>query len=253
MIRFPLHRLAGTLLLLLILASCRSSEPLISNDFSRSSVSAEAITDRIPNYHSELAGIAGKGRAIVSEPNNTERITIEFASDRDASLMLIRNRIGIEAGSMLVKNDSVLIYNKIDGYARIQSVRDPSLTGVGELASMNLIRLLNYTVDAGEVQRVMESETHYLLHLRSDGSILVSKEGHLVSEVNMPGRAGLPYSRIIYESYGTIDSYTLPRKITIFSSNGVSKVLFQVRDLTLNPDQLSTELKIPDDITTERL
>jgi len=238
---------------LIVLTSCTSTGPLIDDAFSRSEKNSGEITKHLPDHTADIKAVKGKGRAILSEPDNTERITVDFTSDISSSLFHVKNRIGIAAGSMMVRGDSILIYNKIDKKAQLRPVSDARLTGVGELASMNMIRLLNYTVDPGQVDRVMESETHYLLVLKSGGQILIDKKNLLISEVNMSSGSGLPYSRIMYESYAGIETYTLPRKITIFSADGVSKILLQIRDLTINPETVNTELTIPEDIIIQRL
>ena len=62
-----------------------------------------------------------------------------------------------------------------------------------------------------------------------------------------------PYSRIIYESYGELNGFTLPRKITIFSADGDSRVVFLVRSLEVNPNKLDLEIDIPNDIVIQRL
>lgn len=237
----------------LILASCTSSKLVVDPDFSPSEVAPDSIAAVVPDYSGTLNSAKGKGRAIVSEPGNSDRVTIEFESDTLFSLLTIKNRIGIEGGQMLVDQDSILIYNKIDKFARKVSVTNGRLTSLNELASVNLLDLLNFKLEENSIRRVYESESHYLLSFGNNGSALVSKEGGLITEVNQPVNSGLPYSRIIYEGYSKAEGYTLPRKITIFSADGESKVLFQVRDLDVNPEELSLTIDIPDEISIQRL
>ena len=63
----------------------------------------------------------------------------------------------------------------------------------------------------------------------------------------------LPYSKIVYENYGELNGYRLPRKITILSANNNSKVVFQIRELLLNQHSSNITLEIPLDILIERL
>lgn len=241
------------MLALLLLAACTPSRMVVDPDFSLADVSADSITAGIPDYSGELIAAKGKGRAVVSEPGNSERITVEFESDTLLSLLTIKNRIGIEGGKILVDGDSILIYNKIDKYAQKVSVTDGRLTSLNELASVNLLDLLNFKLNEILQERVFESETHYLLTLQNQGAVLVAKNNGLINEVVQPPSSGLPYSRIIYESYGNAEGYTLPRKITIFSTDGRSKVLLQIRDLQINPDELDLTIKIPEEIPIQRL
>ena len=74
-----------------------------------------------------------------------------------------------------------------------------------------------------------------------------------IREVRQPYGAGLPYSKLTYENYGELNGYTLPRKITILSADGNSKVVFQIRSLQLNPKTVDLRLDIPSNIIIDRL
>lgn len=237
----------------LILASCSSSKKLVDSDFKPTTESIEEVVSKIPNYSETLTSAKGKGRTIVSEPGNSDRVTIEFETDSFLSLLKIKNRIGIEGGLMLVDEDSILIYNKIDKVAQKISILDGRMTSLNELASVNLLDLLNYKISVDEVDQVMQSSTDYFLRFKNKGSALINKKSGLVESVTQLPDSGLPYSSIIYESYGEIENYILPRKITIFSADGYSKIIFQVRSLELNPEKLNLSLKIPTDITIRRI
>lgn len=237
----------------LILASCSSSKKLVDSNYMPTTESIEEVISKIPNYSETLTSAKGKGRTIVSEPGNSDRVTIEFETDSFLSLLKIKNRIGIEGGLMLVDEDSILIYNKIDKIAQKISILDGRMTSLNELASVNLLDLLNYKISADEVDQVMQSSTDYFLRFKNNGSALVDKKSGLVESVTQLPDSGLPYSSIIYESYGEIENYILPRKITIFSADGDSKIIFQVRSLELNPEKLNLSLKIPTDIPIRRI
>lgn len=238
----------------LLFVACSPTKKLVETpDFILSDQDKHEIIREIPNYENSLTAIEGKGRAIVSEPGNSERVTIDFASDSSKSLLTIKNRIGIEGGAMLVEGDSILIYYKLDKIAQKVSIFDGRLTSLNELASINLLDLLNYKVHAEEVLEVYESEQDYLLRLQTNGGVTVNKGSNTVSNVRQPRSAGLPYSMIEYENYGELNSYILPRKITILSADGSSKVIFQIRTLDIHPGELTLHLEIPENITIERL
>ena len=238
----------------ILLMACSSSKPIVEpNDYTLSDKPVSEIISELPNYSNELLTAKGKGRAIVSEPGNNERFNIDFASDTSLSLLKIKNRLGIEGGAMLVDQDSILMYFKVDKIAQKVSVNDGRLTSLNELASINLIDLLHFTLIKENVLQVYESDSDYLLRLITDGGATIDKSEMLITEVSQPRSAGLPYSTIIYENYGQLDEFRLPRKITIFSADGLSKVIFQVRSLDVNPREIDLELAIPSDINIERL
>lgn len=240
----------------IFLSACSGSKELVeenNSNYNSYEGSISEILNEVPFYGNSIATVEGRGRAIVSETGNNERFTIEFASDTTISLLRIKNRIGIEGGAMLVDPDSILMYFKVDKIAQKISISDGRLTSLNELASINLIDLLHFKLTEEHVIEAYEGDDHYLLRLTSDGGVKVGKSSFLIEEVEQPFTAGLPYSKIIYENYGELDSYRLPRKITIFSNDRASKVTFQIRSLSLNIDQPDLTLDIPDNIVIERL
>lgn len=231
-----------------LLSACGTSRNLASEDFSPSELTPGELSARVPDYRDSLLTVSGKGRAIVSEPGNTERLTIRFSGNRLKSLLEIRNSLGIKGGRMLSDGDTLFIYNAVDRYARKIPLAGGDLRSIDHLASVNLLELLNYPVEAGSIRRVLASESRLLALLETGGSIYISRENGLVQRVEQPESAGLPYSRIDYEGYTEAEGYTLPRKITIFSSDGTARVAFQVQSVEINPELDSLSIDLPDGI-----
>lgn len=230
------------------LMSCRSSQKLSKEGFQPSSADAKSIVSSLPNYTQELQTLEGKGRAIVSEPGNTERVTLLFSSNRSKSLVTIRNGIGIEGGKLLTDGDTLLVYNKVDNYARKIPVHGGELTRINKLASLNILNMINYTIDTGEVTSIQENETHYKLMLKSGTQIFVNKELRVINEVIQADGTSLPYSRIEYDAYSDLEQFTLPRKIAIFGTEGESKIALQLQSLQLNPSLDPLIINLPEDI-----
>ncbi len=224
-----------------------------TGDFYPVEIPLSEVIAKIPNYSGELTSAKGKGRAIVSEPGNSDRITIDFETDTALSVLTFKNRIGINGGSMLVDEDSILIYNKIDKYAQKVSVNDGRMTTLNELASVNLLDLMNFKIVEEDVERILQSETQYVLGFYNKGVAYISKKDGTVQYVEQARDSGLPYSVLEYESYGEIEDFKLPRKITILSADKQSKVVFQVRSLEINPEKLNLTIDIPKEINIERL
>lgn len=237
----------------MILSACTSTRPVVEGDFTQSNISGSEVVADIPNYSQELTSLEGKGRAIISEPGNSDRVTIDFQADQELSLLTIQNRIGIEGGQMLVDQDSILIYNRVDKVAQKVSIYDGRLTSLNELASINILDLINFKVDEKDVSMVLESNKFFQLRLKNGTRVFVDKEQGLVREVEQTNRVVAPYSKIIYESYGSLNEFTLPRKITIFSADGDSRVVFLVSSLNVNPKNLQLRIDIPDNIVIQRI
>lgn len=238
------------LILCIGIISCSSQKELTTNtnDLTLSSVEASAITGNLPDYQASLQSVKGKGRAIVSEPGHTDRVTVLFSSNRRRSLVTVRNSIGVEGGQLLTDGDTLLIYNKIDKFARKVPVRGGDINRINQLASLNILDLLNYSVSSKNVTSVHENNVNYKLLLASGTAVYVDKKSYLIKEVEEPENSRLPYSKIKYDAYGSIQGFKLPRRISIFGAEKNSKVSLQVTGLVLNPDLDSLTINIPDDI-----
>jgi len=233
------------------LISCSGPKKLAStntDNLNSSTIEASAIVGNMPNYQSKLHSVQGKGRAYVSEPGNTNHVTVLFSSNREKSLVTVRNRIGVEGGKLLTDGDTLLIYNKVDKFARKIPIRGGNIDRINQLASLNILDLLNYAVSSDNVTSVEENKSTYKLKLISGTDVYVDKNSYLIKEVDEPKNSELPYSKIIYDAYGSIQGFKLPRRISIFGAEKKSKVALQITGLELNPKLDSLVIDLPDDI-----
>lgn len=235
-----------------LLFACSATKPVTDGNFTKSKTPVEQVIAKVPDYSESLQSLSGKGRAVVSEPGNSDRVTINFESDEDISLLTIQNRIGIEGGQLLVDRDSILIYNRVDKQAQKLSVFEARMTNLNELASINILDLMNFKIPDADVSQVLESDRSYQLLYRGGSQIYVNKEEGWVEQVVRPTNVQAPYSKIIYENYGELEGFLFPRKITIFSADERSRVVFVVQSLRINPDNLNLNIDIPENIVIKR-
>jgi hypothetical protein len=232
----------------LVLAGCAGSSTLTKNGFTASDNQVKDIVSSIPNYSKQLQSIKGKGRAIVSEPGNTERVTILFSSDRQRSLVTVRNGIGVEGGKMLTDGDTLTVYNKLDKFVRKVPIRGGKLDRINRLASLNILDMINYSIAKNSVQTVLENEQLYQLQLSDGTKIFVDKKSRMIQQVTTPQNSNLPYSKITYDAYASMKGFKLPRRISIFGSEEKSKVALQLTGLELNPKLGALTINLPDGI-----
>lgn len=237
-----------------IISACstvREVPAVEKENFQESQIPIDSVVAALPNYSDTFKTVKGRGKAIVSEPENSEHVTILFSSNREKSLITIKNSIGIEGGQLLTDGDSLLVYNKVDKYARKLSVSG-DLDDINNLATVNILEILNTPVSAKEVQRMWENDEAYLLRLQSGASIFVGKENGLIQQIDQPQEPGIPYSQIKYEGYERIEGLKLPRRITIFSADKSAKVDLLLQSLEINPELGKLEIDLPEDIKIYR-
>jgi len=236
-----------------MLVSCSSSRELSApEEMDLSDESAEMIVQNMPDYRETLKTLEGSGRAIVSEPDNSERVTVQFRSNREESRLSIKNSVGIEGGEIYVDRDSLLVYNKVDKFAEKVSVNEGKQTSVGSLASMNILDLFNFTVDESEVEGVYEDAETFVLLLRDGSYVQIRKESYLVEEVVRPGAEGASIGRIEYDGFANLEGFMMPRRITVYSSDGTSRAVLIVQSLEINTELPDLALTIPEDIPIYR-
>lgn len=246
---YLLRKTIAIALLSIVLSACSSTKNIGSDEFQKSNTRAETIVSALPDYSSTLSTLQGKGRAIVSEPGNTDRVTVYFSSTQNKSLVTVKNSVGIEGGELLTDGDTLLIYNKIDKVARRVPIGEGNLSRINNLASMNILSLINIPVEAKHVREVLENKNRYRLRLESGAQLVVDKKSHTILSIQQPQSSNLPYSRILYDAYSQIDGFMLPRKITIFSADANSRVNFMIQSLDVNPEIEEPSITLPDNIT----
>lgn len=218
------------------------------------SLSAEEVTALIPDYRDELVTISGGGRALVSEPGGSERVSVQFQANRHESLITIRNNLGIEGGQIYADSDSLLLYNRIDKKAEKVPLHEGRLSSVGSIASVNILDLVNYTLNSNEIDEIFEDGRHYIVVLDNRTRITIDKDGGVIREVvHATDVSGAPYSKIEYEGYARIGGFLLPRRITIYSRDKASRATLLVQRLDVNIELPELAIRIPDDIPIQRL
>jgi hypothetical protein len=234
---------------ILIFAGCRPTHELIeTGELEHADIGIEELSEMVPDYLESLYTLSGSGRALISQPGNSDRLTLDFHSDRETSLLTFRNRLGIEGGQLLVQNDSVLVYNRIDKVAEKISLKDANLTDVGTLATINLIELFHFPFHEHNITDLFQDNQFYVAITGDDTRITIDRDNGLILDLQTHPDAGYPYSRIHYEAYGSYGDFTLPGKITIFSSDGEIRVTFLVRQLQTNSELPDMEIPIPEEV-----
>lgn len=237
-------------LLLLSLAGCQTPHTLLEiGDLEPSSMSSVEFRNLPPDYHNSLNGISGSGRLLISQPGNSDRLSLDFQSNRSASLVTFRNRVGMEGGKLLATRDSILVYNRIEKQAEHYPLREGHLTELGALATVNLTDLFHFSVSGLEIDSVYEDDNHFIGFTPDGVRITVEKDRGYILEVRYPKQTDHPYSRVQYESYETYASFFLPRKITLFGPGGETRLILLVQQLEANPNLPPLRIDLPGDTT----
>ena len=246
--------LLSLFVIIFLINGCAGSGTVLEyDDLDSALITSDSLVAMMHDYSGELETMAGRGRALVSEPGNSSRVTVEFQSNRIRSLLTIRTSIGVEGGQILIEPDSLLIYNKIDNIVQKVSPDKSTLSSVGSIASLNMLDLFNFRIEVNEIEQIFDNGDTYVVLLKDRAAVEVDKRNGLVVQVDRSeSPPPIPYQKIEYDGYAEIDRFQLPRKITIFSGDGESRATFLVQQLEVNGKLPPLRIDIPDDIPIYR-
>jgi len=249
-----IHFLFPVLLSAMLISACSTPRMAAEiEDLAVADITTDELLALIPDYSENLETINGVGRALISEPGSSDRVTLEFKSNRTTSLIDIRTSVGIQGGQILVDGDSLLIYNRVDRYAEKVSIAQSDMTSVGSIASLNMLDLFNFTLTKEDVDTIFDGGDNYIVLLRNEATVTVSKADGLIMEVHQSVNSpSAPYRKIEYEGYGVIEDFQLPRKMTILSRDEKSRATLLVQRLEVNQPLPPLTIDLPDNIPIYR-
>ncbi len=246
---------AAVIALLVILSGCAPSEilQLETGTFVPSEIEKQLFYERYAEKNNTLSAISGRAAVQISEPGHTERANIRFRSDRNQSLLLISNNLGIEGGRIYSDPDSVIIYNRIEEVAHKMSHEDAAWFYLNGIGAMNLIRMLHPITEPGEIEDIYESDDYYLVFTRHGEQHYISRDRMTLRRTERRTHHPEAYSTFNFDNFAEIEGFRLPRRIQILSSDEKSNIFLVIRALEVNPSELEFDPGIPGDIELIRL
>ncbi len=241
-----------------LLQACRGSRPLIvdattGQTFHKSSLPPDSLRRLLTGYEQTLKGISGKGKVIINQPGNHQRGTLLFDANRNKALVRYKNGLGIEGGRLLISNDSVLIYNRIDKTARKMSLQDYGYLYLNGIMPMNPIALLAPDLGGKPIRALYENKHFYYIRFKDGTRAYLDRKDGSIRKIIYPFKHADAITNFVYSAYATIDGFRLPRKIGMTSNNGRSSLLMLVQSLTINPKHLNFDPGLPAGIKINRL
>ena len=239
---------------MLVLSACtpRVASIISEEGFVTSDADPAAIISGIPFYNAEIHTIDGRARARVSGPDYSDQATVSFTSDRQQSLLAIRNNLGIEGGRIYTDRDSVIIYDRIEQYAWKMSVEKSQEILLNGFAAFNLLDFLIPEIHAGQVERVYQNDELWLLVLDDNRRFFIERRSGKITGITIPASNPSAFNRFLFSAHAGISGVDLPRRIQILSNDEKSNIFLLLQSLETNPSNPSFEINIPDGTPIER-
>ena len=183
------------LLALVLVVACSSSKDIAKNDgFTHAEITPEELVQQMQK--SGLNSVEGKSKAMISQPGNTDKATLNFKSTRTVTLIEVKNRIGIEGGLLFLTEDSVLLYNRVDKYAKKTDRRSGQLPELSGISPVNILQILDYQIEADDISQLRSNGEILQVVLNNDTMLKLWADTKRIRGIHQPYRRDAPYTKI---------------------------------------------------------
>lgn len=242
-------------IIVLFLISCASGKKITDtreDAFVVSETPVSEVLNRMQVSPIPVHAIEGRARSQASGPDYSERATVQFLSNREQSMLIIRNQLGIEGGRILSDRDSVLIYDPIERKAWKMSINTADRVLLNGFSAFNILDFLIPEITEDSVEVVLENNGLWKILLNDGSELIVNQANGTLQSFYTPSDAPQTFNRFVFSNHATLSGIVLPRRIQILSNDYKSNIFMHIQDLTLNPVQPVFDLNIPSNISIER-
>lgn len=251
--RASLHHWILVLVGVLVFSSCKSPGSIVLNgDFVASGRNAQEVLNEVRRPEIPIEGLSGRARAQYSGPGSSERSTVVFSSDRDRTLMIFRNSLGIEGGKLLVETDSVTFYNRVDQFAQKISAGNYDVLFSNGFYAVNLLGVINPVFEERQARRVHENDSSWRIVFDNQDVMVFDKQTGDLLQYELYIMNNFAFSTYLFGNYTEIGGYRLPRNIQITTKDKRSNIFLTVQSYDVNPPVMDFSMDIPSHIRIER-
>ena len=238
-----------------------------------------ALFDR--RTRNEQISIRGKALLQISEPGQSERLQMEFSGTSTQNHILLKTSLGIPAAKIYTDPDSLLIHHLTEKFVEIVG-RDKMGAFAGQNswvvpASGNLLDIVNPTLAPEDVLQIVgggvaRSDTadepvragattereglgdKWTIYLKN-GEIwtVKSSDGSLLRRERFSGALGQMADAIDYRGSVLVDGQIFPRRVVILNKSSESRILVQIRELTIHENLILERPAYPESTAVYRL
>jgi len=232
--------------------SCAPKSIALEGDFVQSSRNASEVLDQIRKPVIPLESITGRARAQYSGPGSSERSGVVFSSDRERTLLIFRNSLGIEGGRLLVEPDSVTLYNRIDQVAQKVSPDNHDVMFENGFYAVNMLNILSPDLQKRVPRRIYENDEAWRITFDDHVSMVFNKDSGDLMQFEFRILSNFAFSTYLFANYIEVDGYRLPRNIQITTNDRRSNIYLIVQSYEVNPPLVDLSLDIPGHVRIDR-
>ncbi|MCH8568097.1 MAG: DUF4292 domain-containing protein [Balneolales bacterium] len=245
---------ATILCILIITASCSRTTVLTeTGDFRASELTPAEIMPLLQPGSIEVNAVEGRASARISGPGVSEQATLLFTSDRNQSLIVLRNNLGMEGGRIYSDGDSVTVLDRIEKTAYRMAREDSGYYLLSGFTAFNVIEFIIPRFDESDVKEILENDDIWRLKLKDRTQLDFKKQNGSLLRLTKFSLDPAAYSEFIFTNHAGIRGVQLPRRIQMLSTDQNSTIFLIIQALEINPSPLNFDINIPSDIPLIRI
>lgn len=243
---------AAVLSAVILLNGCASKRAAIEREIPEAFPyhTVDQILFNLQTTEDPVDSYRAKAAISIKTADDGGQFSAEMHARRNDSLYVsISPGLGIEAARALVTPDSFYFYDRIKNRLVYGSLEESAGILPRPFASRNLFEnLLGLIVPSADIQWEVSADTSYYYLRDVDGTMTYAVDPAFWRVVRFEERLpnGVLVERRTFDEFDEFDDLVLPRRVRFERPTEDQRASIYYRDLTLNPDRLSFDLRVRD-------
>ena len=213
----------------------------VAEQFERSDQKTAPLIDSVNNHKTRLGRFSGGAKVLVSGPEQSDRVSIEFSSSSDSTFIKVKGSLGVEAAHFWMAGDSLFLHDRLEEEKYRYGINDYTLPfPFIYLRYLRLSDLLSPKLNVQSESRIWESPELFLLTNADGQKSYIGKEDYTIRKQFFPELKSWPSLTVEYAGYSTMNGHLIPRKIQLTNKEEKFRLFLLIQEL--EPDSVSYSL-----------
>ena len=213
----------------------------VGEQFERSNREIAPLIDSVNKHNTSLSRFSGGAKVLVSGPEQSDRVSIEFSSSRDSTFIKVKGSLGVEAAHFWMAGDSLYLHDRLEEEKYRYGINDYTLPfPFIYLRYLRLSDLLSPGLNLQSEIRVWESSDLFLLTNADGQKSYIGKEDYAIRKQFFPELKSWPSLTVEYAGYYTMNGLLIPRKIQLTNKEEKFRLFLLIQKL--EPGSVSDSL-----------
>lgn len=207
----------------------------IPEEFNKSNFDTSSLLDSVNSRLTRIDTFSGSAKVLVSGPERSERVSIEFSNAGDSTYIKIKGALGVEGARFWMAGDSLYLHDRLEEERYRYGLHDYGLPfPFVYLRFLRFSDLMNPTLSNRSVGTLWESSDIYLLTYKSGKKVYIRKSDFTVRKKYYPELELWPSLDVEYDGYDQMNRIFIPRKIQLSNKEDRFRLFLLIQKLETN-------------------